>query len=362
MKVLRITLTMKTILRSANKALDDINKFIQEKIDELNEKFDSKADLESTLNDIKSLKESIKEINSKKQVDPNSHAANSKKIEDLQDRMEAVEDFEQKLNELNTKDEELAKLIKSNEQFLDKLVKSMDEKASERDVSNLVSQVNSTSANFSKLTNHLNEIQKQIDSIKSESGPNFLQMINSLEKHLESVQEAFNQRMYDTEKSAIRLEEEVTEFKAMADKTDISVIKLVQKVDTMQIKLDLLDQAFNGFMVPAGLLHGSQDSSNIDFLKDSLASLRREYFKFKDEAGANFALIGETLSKNADKHDLKDLENKVNDKLENNEKSILKTKSEFRRIIKDLEDKVTLANLFLAQTRRCRLHFKRQQL
>ena len=56
----------------------------------------------------------------------------------------------------------------------------------------------------------------------------------------------------------------------MADKTDISVIKLILKVDTMQIKLDLLDQAFNRFMVPVGLPRRNQDSRNIDFLKDSL--------------------------------------------------------------------------------------------
>ena len=326
----------------SKKALEDINKSIQDKIDELNEKFDKKADLEATMKEINSLKEAITAMNAKKQVDPTSHAAHSKKIEDLQDRIEAVEDFEDKINDLNTKNEELAKLIKSNEDYIDKLTRTVEEKASEREISNLASQVNLNSNNMSKLINHLNEIQKQIDSIKSESGPDFLKMINSLENHLTSVQEAFNQRMYDTEKGFIKVEEEVSKFKAMADKTDISVIKLIQQVDTMQIKLDLLDQAFNGFMVPAGLLHGNQDSSNVDFLKDSLSSLRREYFKFKDEAGANFALIGETLAKNADKHDLRDLENKINDKLDVNEKSIIKIKSEFRRIIKDLEDKVII--------------------
>ena len=167
-------------------------------------------------------------------------------------------------------------------------------------------------------------------------------MISAIEKRLETIQEAFNQRMYENEKAFNKLDEEVDEFKKMADKTDINLIKLTQKVDNIQTKLDLLDQAFNGFMVPSGLLHGGQDNSLMEALRESISGLRREYFKFKDEAGANFALIGETLAKNADKHDLKDLENRLQEKIDSNDKSILKNKSELRRILKDLEEKVII--------------------
>ena len=324
----------------SKKALEDINKSIQDRIDELNERFSQKANLDETMKKINSLKESIININSKKQVDPSSHAAHQKKIEDLQERMQDVEGLEYKIKDLNNKNEELSKQIKSNEEYIDKLLNAVEEKADEKEMASLSAKMNLTSTKLEKMVNHINEVQAQIDSIKKDSGPDFLKLINALEKHLESVQEAFNQRIYETEKESTRLDEELTEFKTMADKTDINLIKLTQKVDSMQTKLDILDQAFGGFMVPSGLLHGNQDNSNVDFLKESLAGLRREYFKFKDEAGSNFALIGETLAKNADKHDLKDLENKINEKVDSNDKSIIKIKSEFRRMIKDIEEKV----------------------
>lgn len=321
----------------SKKALEEINRSIQEKIDELNEKLEQKADLDDTMKELNSFRDAITSLNLKKHVDPAAHA---KQIAELEEKIDELATYEKDIEILTTKNEDLSKQLQTSEESIDKILHAMAEKASNRDVSDLFSRLKAASGKMEKFVNHLNEIQKQIDMSKSESGPDFLRMINTIEKRVETVQEVFNERMFETEKDFTKLEEEVTEFKKLADKSDISLIKLIQQVDSMQSKLDLLDQAFNGFMVPSGLLHGSQDSGMVDYIKDSVTSLRREFFKFKDESGANFTLIGETLSKNADKHDLKDLENKLTEKIDLNEKLNLKSKTEMRRIIKDLEEKV----------------------
>lgn len=324
------------------KALDEINKSIQDRMDDLNEKFDQKANLDDMLKEFNVLKESIISLNARKHVDPASHAAHGKEIEELDDRITRMERYGGDIEYLNSKSDDVSKALKTNEELIYKVLAEIGDKANLKEVSDLTTKVSHTQNNINKIINHLNEVQKQIDKIQDDSGPDYSKMINAIEKRLETIQDAFNQRMYDNEKNINRLEEDVGEFKKMADKTDIGLIKLIQQVDSIQIKLDLLDQAFNGFMVPSGLLHGNQDNSLYDALRESIASLRREYFKFKDEAGANFALIGETLSKNADKHDLKDLENRLQEKIDSNEKSTIKNKSEFRRILKDIEDKVWL--------------------
>jgi hypothetical protein len=136
--------------------------------------------------------------------------------------------------------------------------------------------------------------------------------------------------------------EMMNELRMVVDKNDINLIQTIQRIDGIQVKLDNLDQAFNGTMVPSGLLNSGADSSEIEMVKDTINGIRREFFKFKDESAANFTLIAETLAKNADKHDLKELENKLRQKMEVIEKQSIKTKSELRRMIKALEERVSL--------------------
>lgn len=180
--------------------------------------------------------------------------------------------------------------------------------------------------------------------MKTNKGPDFEKLITSLETKLENVNDAVNERIFDSERNIESLNRILDETGNIANKADMCGIKLTQNLDSVKTKLDLLDQAFNGFMVPSNLLNGGNDASSIDVVKESLASLRREFFKYKDECSANFALIGDTFSKNADKHDLKDLENRLSEKIDHNEKIMIKNKAEIRRIIKESDDKFKRIN------------------
>lgn len=191
------------------------------------------------------------------------------------------------------------------------------------------------------LANHINELQREIDNMKQETGPDFEKMINNLQKQVERDYESINERIHSNGRSIDKLSDLLNKVRETADKTDIKYIRLIQQVDEIQSKLDLLDEAFNGFMVPQNIL-GGKDTSAVEMLKESLSSLRREFFKHKDESSSNFAVIGETLSKNADKLDLKDLENKLLDRIDKNNKIVIKNKAELRRLIKDIDDKVCI--------------------
>jgi len=174
----------------------------------------------------------------------------------------------------------------------------LSNKATSRDLSDIHSRMKTAEKNANGLVNHINEIQKQVDSLKSETGPDYEKMIKSLQKLVDLNQEVTSQRIYTNEKALEHLTSVVKEFKSLADKTDNNVIRLTQKVDSIQRKLDLLDEAFNGFMVPSNLLNPSADTYEFDHLKDSLSSLRKDFFKFKDECSSNFQTVGDSLSNN----------------------------------------------------------------
>lgn len=252
--------------------------------------------------------------------------------------------LESKIKTLQQKLDLNEKQYKDNEKFLDKIIADLGEKASAKDIYEIVTKSNGHDKHINGLINHINEVQKQIDAFKKIEGPDYGRMIDACQSRIDTNQNAANERMYAIEKSIEHLTGIVSEFKNMADKTDMNLIKKSQQVDSIQRKLDLLDEAFNGFMVPSGLLNGGEDSKALDYIKDSLSSLRREFFKFKDESGANFTLIGESLSKNSDHHDLKALEARLAERIDRNEKSSLKSKNDLRRQLKELDDKVRRNN------------------
>lgn len=242
-------------------------------------------------------------------------------------------------NKINDSHEFLQKQIKSNEDIIQNILAEMSNKADKNEISSCLRLQKSTDLKLNGLVNHINELQKEIDSMKQETGPDFEKMISNLQKQVEKDYESTNERIHNNGRSIDKLSDILNKVKEATDKIDIKYIKLIQQVDEIQRKLDLLDEAFNGFMVPQNIL-GGKDTGAVEMLKESLSSLRKEFFKFKDESSSKFSVIGETLSKNADKHDLKDLENKLIDRIERNNKLMIKNKTELRRLIKDIDDKV----------------------
>jgi hypothetical protein len=215
----------------------------------------------------------------------------------------------------------------------------MTEKADKNEISSIYRLLKSTDIKTEGLVNHMNELQKEIDSMKQETGPDFEKMINALQKQVDRNYEVNSEKVHSNEKDIEHLAMLLDEVSKMVDKTDINVIKLTQRVDAIQKKLDLLDEAFNGFMVPADIF-GEKDTSAIDLLKESLSSLRREFFKYKDESSSNFSAIKEKFAKNADKLDLRDLEDKLTEMIDKNQKGMVKNKAELRRLLKDIDEKV----------------------
>ena len=324
--------------------LDQLQTKIDDKFSELSKILESKADIDNTENEFEAVKQNILDLQNKKYVDPYAHSVHSKEIKEIQEDLVKFYDIESDIKKLQDLTTNIERNSKSNEEYINQLLADMVNKSDHKDVSLLFSRSKTAESDINGLAKHLNDIQKQVDTFRQQKGPDFEKIIAALENKLENINVACNERINEHEKAIKDIREDLEDTRRMADKTDMNLIKLTQLVDSMKSKLDLLDEAFNGFMVPSNLLNSNTDSSAFDILKESLASLRREFFKFKDECSANFTLIGDTLSKNADKHDLKDLENRLTEKIDHNERVMMKNKAELRRLLRDTDDKLKRVN------------------
>jgi hypothetical protein len=315
-------------------ALDKLREEMQEKFDALDTKIEQKTDLDNFNSELTQLKDAITSLESVKRVDPASHASHREDILDLTERMNEFYSIKNQIKDTQEK----------HEDCINKIVSDMTEKADKNDISCIYRLLKSSDIKTEGLVNHMDELQKEIDSMNQETGPDFEKMINALQKQVDRNYDVnsemwVSERVHSNEKDIKHLAMLQDEVSKMTDKTDRNVIKLTQRVDVIQKKLDLLDGAFNGFMVPADIF-GEKDTSAVDMLKESLSSLRREFFKYKDECSSNFSTIKEKFDKNADKLDLRDLKDKLTEMIEKNQKGMVKNKAELRRLIKDIDEKV----------------------
>jgi len=108
--------TIQTTQIVDNEALEELSKDMNRKFSELENKFEKKADSESTTKQFEEIKAALNILNSHKHVDPNSHASHAKDIVNLNEKTLKVDVLENNLKNLVSKLEMLQKKSDSNEE------------------------------------------------------------------------------------------------------------------------------------------------------------------------------------------------------------------------------------------------------
>jgi len=321
----------------SQETIDEINKSIQNKVESLENKF--KVTNSTQVKEINEMKEDLRELQSKKYVDPSSVAAHTKDIMELNEKFLTIYGLENKLKDFANKNEFLTNKINKSEKDFHKLLEILDTKSNTEDLNNCTLNLTTALKQIDGLINHTNELQGEINKMNEDTGPDFEKMIQTLQKQVDQNHDVSVMKCQYNEKEIGKLAAKLLECNNLADKNDVASIQTSQQVTSVQKKLDALDEAFNGFMLPKNFLGGAENSE-IDLLKESLSSLRKEFFKFKGESSSNFGEIEDLLNFNADKHDLKDLELRLQDKIDKNTKSHMRTKADLRRFIREVDEKV----------------------
>lgn len=289
--------------------------------------------------DINILKESIRELKEVKHVSPTSHESHTKDIMELNEKILMIYGLENKVKDLVDENKRLTSKSEKSERDFAKLLQLLDTKTDLENFNKFTKSVAMNRKDVKKLFEHVDNHQIEIDTMKNETGPDFEKMIAMLQKQVDQNYDVTLVRAHNNEKELEKINSSIMAIRSTGDKAETNTIKLAQVLDGTQKKLNNLDEAFNSFIMPKDILNGGNDTSEMDVVKESLSSLRKEFFRFKDEASTNFSVIGDTLETNADKHDLGEVEKKLQDKIDKNIKVISRTKNDIRRLAKDFEEK-----------------------
>jgi chromosome segregation ATPase len=213
----------------------------------------------------------------------------SRPVVSVNDHQQLFENFSSLQEKVSTLSASLDELTESTAE----MSSDLSAKASKKELEKITS---ISSSNHSALANHLNELQTQIDAFTSESPPDFSKPIEALQSRLESINSSTSSRLFALDKKLEDAFSILSDLGEASQKTNRYSIKLEGNFESTKKKLDLLDEAFNGFMVPSNLFGGG-DTSEIDFVKESLSSLRKEFFKHKDETNENFRELSGVVGK-----------------------------------------------------------------
>lgn len=148
----------------------------------------------------------------------------------------------------------------------------------------------------------------------------------------------FSNTIRDLNKTVDALNNEIKGNKKDIDQVKNDLLKLMKKVNDLDLKLDALLK--QGQSAAPTVQTSGIDKDQLDELKNALNELRNDYRSFKNEVLNQFNQVDKELDKKANKEDLENLRDILKNRLDELEKALNKTKNDLKRALRILNDKV----------------------
>lgn len=154
---------------------------------------------------------------------------------------------------------------------------------------------------------------------------------------MDTVKGNLNDTLRELEKLMQKLKEDLASMEEETNRQGGMIIKITQRVEVIEIKIDNLEKTFSGGLVNSSPLGDS--SSEINNLKHLLDLLRKDLSAMKEENYQKFQNIDAELDKKLDKEDLIEFERLMRERIEANEKALQKARNELRKALRSLDEK-----------------------
>ena len=271
---------------------------------------------------------------------------NSKDLEKLNDLVKRLPALESLFSELEERVGINESRIEGHDKDLSEIMKLLNEKADKsiaNDVGKLqknFDEINRELEQFNSLRNEIEQINKRCDSTDRN--------LTSLEERMEMIKESINSCLRDVENLLKTLKEDLKKLEEESNTQGGLIIKINQRIDVLEIKIDNIDKSFAGGLIGSSGL--GKASGDVKELQEILDILKRDFMSFKEDNYKRNKEVEEELEKKVDKADLIEFERLMRERMEANEKSLLKAKTDLRKALRNLEDKLkNISNQFTSR-------------
>lgn len=232
------------------------------------------------------------------------------------------------------------KTIKDHDNSIEEIWTELAKKANAHDLKDLFDRLNQLEKDLENVVKYMNNLDKgQPTALPTVGEGADDKRLKNLENKVAELRNHLNQSLRDVGKTIDALNSEIKgTHKDINDLKD-DLLKLIKRVNTLELRLDALadrDQGNNGPMT----LNEGVDPDKLEELKKQLNDLRNDYRTFKNETINQFNVVNNELDKKANIEDLEKLKKLLQSRLDDLEKSLGKTKNDLKRALRILNDKV----------------------
>lgn len=340
----------------ANKDKISANK---QDIGELKDMMSDKVSCDTFDDEINYLKDMLSSLSSGDKVDvpvpapkPSMSTKDANKLKEIMQRLPEIEKLLAELLERMNKAEksvgEHEKRLKSHDKLIEDILAELAKKANAKDLKSLLDRVSQLERDVNNLIQHINNI----GSSNSGGQPapmlidNSDKRLTALEKKIEELRNDLNNSLRDVSKTIDALNSELKGAKRDADELKKDLLKLMKKVNDLELKLDALIKLSGSPSVAATITSSPVDEDKLEELRRALNDLKGDFRSFRSDVLDKFSNVDKQLDKKADKEDLEKLKNLLNKRIDDLENALNKTKNDLKRALRILNDKVSIGLCF----------------
>lgn len=322
-------------------------------IGEIKDSLPDKVDCETFDTEITYIKELLNQLAGDKEIDmskfapPQAAGLSTKDANKLKDLAAKVPELEKLINDILQRLGQAERDIQGHDKSLKKHDKSIEElwaelskKANVNDLKDLLDRMNQLEKDLANVVNHLNSLGNTSGTPAPVvvSGGSDDKRLKKLEEKVEDLRNHVSNSIRDINKTMDSLNSEVKGVYGELKDQKKDFLKLVKRVNDLELKLDALLK--RGQQEATTVQVSGIDNDKLEDLKQQLNELRNDYRSFKNEVLNQFNTVSKELDKKASKEDLENLRNLLQNRLDDLEKSLNKTKNDLKRALRILNDKV----------------------
>ena len=350
---------------------------------ELKDMMPDKVDCDTFDSEIHYLKEHFSSLGDGKNVEisnihPPKTSMSTKDTNKMKEMMAKIPELEKMLNDVLERlgrvertTENHGKDLKDHDKSIKEIWEELAKKANATDLKDLFDRLNQLEKDLQNIVDHINSSGKSTNTATLPPvGDGNNKRLDNLEKKVEDLRNHLSNSMKDLNKTMDSLNNEVKGVNRNMDTLKNDLLKLTKKVNDLELKIEAL---LKKGVAQAPVVQGSSmDNEKLEDLLNALNKLREDFNDFKNHTYTNFNNVEKELDTKASKEDLEKLKNLLKGKLDELEKALNKTKSDLKRALRILSDKVNLystinrllkhqrENLVLIETMPCFLksHYK----
>jgi chromosome segregation ATPase len=320
-------------------------------IGELKDQISEKVDCDLFDQEITYIKELLNQLLEGKDIDvkippPSNSGMSTKDQNKMKDMLARIPELEKMLQDVlerlkraESNIDGHSNNLKDHDSEIEKIWEELAKKADQSDLKDIFDRLISLERDLAKVIEALNDMGKNNAPVISGIPNNNDKRLDALEKKIEEVRNDINNGLRDLNKQIDSLNDRAGRSEEEIEKLKNDLLKLMKKVNDLELKIDTILKTSgnnnNNNVTMSGI-----DPEKLDELKKALNDLRNDYRNFKNEIYDKFNQVDNELNLKADKEDLEKLKKMLLDKLNELENALNKTKSDLKRALKILNDKV----------------------